>query len=130
MNILIDTQVFIWLINGNKSLGNKASRLIHDLNNDIYLSYFSVFEMVIKSSIGKLEYDDTVLDDLSQMGIELLIADRSTLRNYKIYNPVNRDPFDNALISVAISENCIFITGDTKILSIKEPALNLIDATL
>jgi PIN domain nuclease of toxin-antitoxin system len=69
MYLLVDTQVFIGLINDDESLGAKTNKALHDPSNDIYLNYFSVYEMLIKSSAGKLEYDDTVLDELPNMGI-------------------------------------------------------------
>ena len=129
MKLLIDTQAFIWLINSDKRLSNEAVEILKSTSNQLNLSYFSVFEMTIKASIGKLEYDPTLLDDLPHMGIDLLFPDKTTLQNYTIFNPNNRDPFDNALIAVAKHENCFFVTSDPKILVISRHDLNLIDAT-
>lgn len=41
----------------------------------------------------------------------------------------NKDPFDNALISVAIDENYVLVTSDPKILSVSVANLRLLDAT-
>ena len=129
MKLLIDTQVFIWLINEDKRLGNKSLKTVRDTSNQLNLSFFSVYEMTIKASIGKLHYDVSVLDELPNMGIELLLPDKTTLQNYTIFNKDNKDPFDNALITVAINENCQFVTSDPMILAVSSPNLKLLDAT-
>lgn len=129
MKLLIDTQAFIWLINNDKRLGSKTLQVLSDTSNQLNLSYYSVFEMTIKANIGKLEYDPTILDDLPNMGVDLLFPDKTTLQNYAIFNPNNKDPFDNALITVAMHENCLLVTSDPKILTVSAYNLNLIDAT-
>ncbi len=128
MKILIDTQIFIWLINDDKRLGKRTRTLLYDSANELNLSYFSMFEMTIKASVGKLDYDPGVLDDLPSMGIDLLLPDKTTLRDYKIFNADNKDPFDNALIAVAIYEGYTFITSDAKILASTNKGLKLLDA--
>jgi PIN domain nuclease of toxin-antitoxin system len=128
MKALIDTQVFIWLVNEDKRLGNKTRALLYDLENQLNISYFSIFEMTIKASIGKLDYSPEVLDDLPSMGIELLFPDKTTLQSYSIFNPDNKDPFDNALITVAIHEGYTLITSDAKILAVSNNNLKLLDA--
>lgn len=128
MKLLIDTQVFIWLINNDSKIGKKTLEIVSDPLNQLNLSYFSVFEMIIKKSVGKLQYNHSLIDDLPGMGINLLLPDETTLQNYTLYNPDNKDPFDNSLIAVAIHENCLFITSDPKILSINIVNLILHDA--
>ena len=125
---MIDTQVFIWLISEDSRLGVETLEKVQNPLNQIYISYFSFFEMTIKASIGKLDYDATIIEDLPKMGIELLLPHINSLRNYTIYNPDNKDPFDNAIISVAIEENCALITSDPKILAISNRGVRLINA--
>ena len=129
MKLLIDTQVFIWLINNDKRLGDKTREILLSTSNELNISYFSVYEMVIKAAVGKLDYDPSVLDDLPSMGIDLLLPEMITLQSYMIFNPDNKDPFDNALITVAVHENCWLVTSDPKILNISLHSLRLLDAT-
>jgi PIN domain nuclease of toxin-antitoxin system len=129
MRLLIDTQVFIWLINEDEKLGKKTLQLLHDTANQLSLSYFSIFEMTIKCSVGRLDYDPSVIGDLPKMGIELLFPNEDTLRGYVLFNPENRDPFDNALISVALQEKYTLVTSDTKILAVSDSRLKLINAS-
>jgi len=128
MKLLIDTQAFIWLINNDKRLGSKAREALQNTANELNLSYFSVYEMIIKAAVGKLDYDPSVLDDLPKMSIDLLLPDKTTLQGYRIFSSDNKDPFDNALITVAIHEKCRFVTSDPKILNISLHSLRLLDA--
>ncbi len=129
MKLLLDTQVFIWLINSDRRLGKETLGLIENMSNQLYISYFSCFEMAIKASIGKLNYDSTILEDLPNMGIELILPTINALRRYSIVNLDNKDPFDNMLISVSCTEKTTFVTSDQKILNISVQDLNLQDAT-
>ena len=129
MKLLVDTQAFIWLINNDKRLGSKAREALQSTANELNLSYFSVYEMIIKAAVGKLDYDPRVLDDLPKMSIDLLLPDKTTLQSYRIFSPDNKDPFDNALITVAVHENYYFVTSDAKILNVPVHNLRLLDAT-
>jgi PIN domain nuclease of toxin-antitoxin system len=102
---------------------------LQDTSNEVFISYFSFFEMAIKASIGKLDFDSSVIDDLPKMGIELITPSNAALQKYAIFNPDNKDPFDNILAAVAIIEKCTFVTSDPKILAISTRGLNLLDAT-
>lgn len=129
MKILLDTQTFIWLVNEDASLGNNARTYVYDQSNELKLSYFSVFEMTIKASIGKLNYDASLLDDIPKMGIELLLPGSKALVGYTIFNPDKKDPFDNALILTALRESYFFLTSDSKILNTNTNGLQILDAT-
>lgn len=128
MKVLLDTQVFIWLINADKRIGATTYKISNDGSNEINLSYFSLFEMKIKATVGKLTYDDSIVDDLPEMGVELIMPTTDALEKYRIYNENNRDPFDNILIATALSERCTFISSDPKILGLTVRGLRVHNA--
>lgn len=129
MNILIDTQVLVWLVTDDPRLGKESKEILTDTKNGVSISYFSFFGMTIKASIGKLSWDTSLIDDLPSMGIELIMPDIDTLQNYAILNPANKDPFDNVIVSVARSGNSTLMTSDPKILAISNLGLSVIDAS-
>jgi PIN domain nuclease of toxin-antitoxin system len=99
-DFLIDTHTFIWLIDDDPKLSNTCKSLIEDVDNEIFISIASLWEMAIKISIGKLK----VVGVLQQMIGELY------LRNIRIL-PINpshvlkvetlpfhhKDPFDRII---------------------------------
>ncbi|MEO0849712.1 MAG: type II toxin-antitoxin system VapC family toxin, partial [Cyanobacteria bacterium J06648_1] len=54
MNILIDTQIFLWALTEPKCLGKKAKSLLKSKKNQLYLSAASSWEIAIKAGLGKL----------------------------------------------------------------------------
>ena len=126
--ILIDTQVLVWLINEDRRLGHKALAQVSNPANRVLVSYFSLFEITIKASIGKMIYDDALIDVFSDMGVELVTPSRKHLQNYRIFNLNNKDPFDNILLAVAIAEQCDFMTADDAILATDVEDLKITNA--
>lgn len=54
MKLLLDTHVFLWFIMGSRQLTAEARALIEDEKNRKFISIASLWEIAIKSSIGKL----------------------------------------------------------------------------
>jgi PIN domain nuclease of toxin-antitoxin system len=54
MRLLLDTHAFIWWDSDPAKLSAVALAAIHDPANTVWLSAVSVWEMVIKAQLGKL----------------------------------------------------------------------------
>lgn len=115
MKYLIDTHVFIWFMDGNPSFSPNAKSIMLDKSNEIFISIASLWEISIKSSIGKLplskrfnEISDVLYDNL----IEILpINFAHTVENNRL--PFHhRDPFDRIIIAQTIVELIDFISAD------------------
>jgi PIN domain nuclease of toxin-antitoxin system len=70
MQLLIDTHILIWFLEGNKSLSKSRRQLIADSNNDVFVSIATLWEIAIKISIGKLTLAKPLADVIKQIGIE------------------------------------------------------------
>jgi PIN domain nuclease of toxin-antitoxin system len=115
MKYLIDTHVFIWFMDGNSSFSPIAKSIMFDKNNEIFISIASLWEISIKTSIGKLplgrnyhEISDILYDNL----IEILPRTFAhTLENNQLLFH-HRDPFDRIIAAQAIVENIDYISAD------------------
>jgi len=115
MKYLIDTHIFIWFVENLPNLRQTARKLIENNKSEIFISIASLWEISIKTSIGKLQMNrkfEDIVDVLSENSIEILpITFAHTLENNQL--PFNhRDPFDRIIISQAIIENMDFISSD------------------
>lgn len=128
MKILLDTQVFIWMVNQDRRLGKKSRELVRSTKNHLSVSFLSFFEMAIKASIGKLQFDPSILQDLEKMGVQLLSGDHESLARYQIFTAANKDPFDNYLMATAMAKNMKLLTSDARILGVKQEGLEVINA--
>lgn len=59
MKYLLDTHIFIWWILDTPKLSDLAKNIISDKENSLFLSSASAWEIVIKSSIGKLSLPES-----------------------------------------------------------------------
>lgn len=98
MNILLDTNVFIWMQVGDERLPAAWRTLIEDPSHPKFMSIASLWEIAIKTNIGKLEFDiplaEAVPDNLTILPIEL--SDLAYLQNLPTHH---KDPFDRLIIS-------------------------------
>jgi PIN domain nuclease of toxin-antitoxin system len=115
MKYLIDTHVFLWFVGNSPNLNLQVGSLIENSQNQIFISIASVWEISIKTSIGKLQINGTyesVIDDLNDNLIEILpLTFAHTVENNRL--PFyHRDPFDRIIAAQAIVENIDFISAD------------------
>lgn len=120
MQILIDTQILIWFLEGNKLLSKSRRRIIADSSNDVYVSIASLWEMAIKISIGKLILAKPLADVIKQIAVEnievLGILPEHTLQVSTL--PFHhRDPFDRIIASQAQIENLEVMSDDKEFLN-------------
>jgi PIN domain nuclease of toxin-antitoxin system len=72
---LLDTHVFLWLIQGDPQLSDLARTVIADDNSQLNFSVVSIWEIAIKLNIGKLKIEHSIGDIyqlLAQLKIEVL----------------------------------------------------------
>jgi len=101
MRLLLDTHTFLWFIMGSPNLSPRARTLIEDGSNEGFLSVASLWEIAIKSSLGKLTlsapFDALIPQQLALNGIELLAVEVSPAALVSSLPFHHRDPFDRML---------------------------------
>jgi len=115
MQLLIDTHILIWFLEGNNLLSKSRRQIIANPNNDVFVSIASLWEMAIKISIGKLTLAKPLADVIKQIVVEnievLAISPEHTLQVSTL--PFHhRDPFDRIIIAQSQVENLPIITDD------------------
>ncbi len=114
MNIIIDTHIFLWLASDVKKVDKKYMQYLENTDNNIYLSSLSIAEIMIKKSIGNLEFDADILKILEEMGIEVLDFDGCSALLLGSLPFHHRDPFDRMIISQAVTKKYNIISVDRK----------------
>ena len=116
MKLLLDTHAFLWFISGDSQLSGYARQLIEDAGNQRYLSIVSVWEITIKSSLGRLEVPTPPSRLMSEYiwanAIELLTITSEHLDVVHKLPYHHKDPFDRLMIAQAIHENMTLISRD------------------
>ena len=113
MNLLIDTCTLLWWANGDK-LSSAVSQAVEDPGNQVWVSAASIWEIGIKTSLGKLtvrgDLGTVVDEDFDHLPITFAHA-----RHAAQLPQHHRDPFDRMLVAQAQSENLALATRDRRI---------------
>ncbi len=115
MNLLLDTHAFLWFISGDKKLSDPSVQIINNLDNNRFVSIASIWEIIIKLSLDRLEINggfDIVEDFLKNNDVKILPIDFPDLKILLNLEMHHRDPFDRIIIAQAISKNLVIITKD------------------
>jgi PIN domain nuclease of toxin-antitoxin system len=116
MSILLDTHTFLWFVAGDAKLSTRARRLIEEPNTRVLLSVASLWETVIKVSVGKLPLTKSIAqlvrDDVNGNGMELLPINVGHLVILAGLPLLHRDPFDRLLVAQAQGENVQLASAD------------------
>lgn len=115
MIVLLDTHYLIWSLSADRRLTAKARELIEDPGQPIAVSIVSLWEIAIKTTLGKLDVQGGVggvLSRLPEMGYELLPLSPVHLEVVESLPLHHRDPFDRMLIAQARHEGMHLLTTD------------------
>jgi PIN domain nuclease of toxin-antitoxin system len=118
MRLLLDTQLAFWWQTGHPKLPEEARTLVENSVEPVYVSRISLWEMAIKTSIGKLRVDLPMFAaQVEVIGFSWLpIENEHVLCVAKL--PLfddHKDPFDRLLVAQSLSEPLILLTTDVKL---------------
>ena len=112
MRILVDTHVFLWALAEPERLSPKKRSELENRANAVYLSSISVAEILIKASLGKLEFNHDPIACAEELGFEPLdfsSLDAILLRKLPFHH---RDPFDRMLVAQSLAQNMKLMSDD------------------
>ncbi len=130
MKYLFDTHTFLWAMVAPEKLSIEVKDVILNRNNLVYLSAASAWEIVIKSSLGKIKeikktgsienfiIKSVDINDFMPLGITV----PHTLEIAKL-EEFHKDPFDRILVAQARVENVTILTRDKFIMKYRVKTL-------
>jgi PIN domain nuclease of toxin-antitoxin system len=117
MNLLLDTHALLWFIDGSPKLSSTAREWIEDASNAKCVSVASLWEMAIKTSLGRLSlkqpFDVLFPSQLELNGFSLLPLHVSHVAKTISLPFHHRDPFDRILAAQCIVEQMSAVSVDT-----------------
>lgn len=115
MRFLVDTHIFLFLIDADKNLNQSIIEIIASPENNISISIASLWEIVVKVNLGKLPITRNInelYELINQSNITVLNIQKQHLDSYLTLPLIHRDPFDRLIISQAIADDLTLITDD------------------
>lgn len=118
MDLLLDTHAFLWYLNGNNNISQKAKVAIENPKNLKFVSVASIWEIAIKTSLGKITLINGMKDLLELIRSNgFILLPVSVEHTFMVSNLdfVHRDPFDRILIAQSLVEELIIVSKDENI---------------
>lgn len=117
MRYLLDTHTVLWMRENDPRLNRaKWEPVFYSAENEILVSVVSLWEMTIKRSLGKLDFEDSLEDFAADLeikhGFTLLPIAPTDLGRLASLPHHHSDPFDRLLIAQALEQGAIAVTND------------------
>ena len=121
---MLDTHLLLWAANEPKRLPRVARALIEDLENELLFSAASLWEITIKSGLGRADFrvDARLLRrGLLDNGYSELPITSEHAVNVDHLPAAHKDPFDRILVAQAMVEGITLLTNDRKLVGYRGP---------
>jgi PIN domain nuclease of toxin-antitoxin system len=116
VKFLLDTHALLWVRGDPDRLKPETRRVLADDDNAVFISVVSLWEIVVKCRIGKLDADiDAITARLAPASkIQLLGITPQHLMALDVlpFHQHHRDPFDHLIIAQSIAEGMTLVTRD------------------
>ena len=114
MRYLLDTNALLYVFSAPSELSARARRIIRG-ESDLSVSVVSFWEIAIKQSIGKIQFNMTIpnLESLCiSRNIQILSLGSTAIERIKALPTIHGDPFDRLIIAQAQMEDMTIVTCD------------------
>lgn len=116
MNYLLDTCTFIWLTTNPAMLSPQATGILNDLQNALYFSDVSIWEISLKTKAGKLQFQKPIRIWIPEQRrlfklIPMPMTEADVYRSEELQD-THRDPFDRLLAAQTIESGMTIISPD------------------
>ncbi len=119
MRALLDTQIFLLMASAPEALSPAARQIVEVDDNEIYLSTVVVWEISIKSALGKLRLPRPpaifIPDSIRRLRLLPMPITLSHALAVGDLPRHHRDPFDRMLVAQARKEGLKLLTADKQL---------------
>lgn len=116
--LLLDSQTALWVMDDSPRLGARARQRIESAAA-VHVSVATIWELTVKSMLGKLKIPDDFADQAASHGLELLEISADHAEGIRDFPELLRhDPFDRLIISQAYRHRLTLMTADAVLLGL------------
>ncbi|TVZ02585.1 type II toxin-antitoxin system VapC family toxin [Trebonia kvetii] len=117
--LLLDSQALLWLLDDNPRLGPQARQTITSAQG-VHVSAVTIWELTIKTMLGKLTVPADLSKRLTGQGLELLSVTAEHAEAIRDFPELTRhDPFDLLLVAQASRAGLRLLTADHVLLNLQ-----------
>jgi len=114
--LLLDTHVFLWTIAEPRKLSSKARNAITKLENQVFVSPVTAYELSYKHRQGKLPSGAAIVTSFARQVAHLYASEIGVSASHGLaagqLDWEHKDPFDRMLAAQAMVEGFTLVTAD------------------
>ena len=116
MRLLLDTQVFLWMVSGDERLPRGIRDTVCGADAAVWLSTASVWELALKQQLGRIELPGPAADfatvERARHRVASLPIDEASAGHLPKLPSLHKDPFDRMLVCQAIEHELTLVSAD------------------
>jgi PIN domain nuclease of toxin-antitoxin system len=112
---LLDTHLLVWAIYGDPRLSARAAKLIRSRDVPAFFSLASLWEVAIKSSLGRPDFTADTAElhgALLDEGFTEVAITSQHISRVATLPWLHSDPFDRMLVAQALEQSLTLLTAD------------------
>jgi PIN domain nuclease of toxin-antitoxin system len=115
LRLLLDTHAFLWLLAGDDRVPGWLRDAADDSDDELLVSDVSLWEVLIKASLGRVEVPEGLPQVIEQSDVTSLAIERSHIWRVRELDFHHRDPFDRLLVAQALVEGLTVVSRDRQL---------------
>jgi PIN domain nuclease of toxin-antitoxin system len=115
MKLLLDTHILLWMAAEPEKLSAHALNLLEDLDNTLYFSAASIWEIAIKTGLERQDFKVNPREIRAQLlgkGLSEIAINGLHAISVGDLPAIHKDPFDRILLAQAMREDITLLTTD------------------
>lgn len=115
MRLLLDTQILVWMVNGDRRLRAEWIEIIANGANTLHVSAVVAFEFADLQKRGRIPVDETLGELIERFDITVESFPQDCWRLAADLPLIHRDPVDRMLVAHALSGGFTLATADANL---------------
>jgi PIN domain nuclease of toxin-antitoxin system len=117
LKLLLDTHIWLWLLDNSPKLNRPVLRRLHDQHNELWLSPISTWEVLTLHHKGRIQ----LRGDLSEWIAKATTGTKEAPITHEIafaarQLPLHQDPADRLIAATAMVLDLTLVTADERLL--------------
>lgn len=115
VRLLLDTQILVWLVNGDRRLHREWTARIKDPASELHISAVIAFEYTDLQRRNRLPIDEPISELVTRFDMQLATLPTEAWQAISKLPDIHRDPVDRMLIAHALVSGMTLLTADANI---------------
>jgi PIN domain nuclease of toxin-antitoxin system len=109
---LLDTHVFVWLVESPEHLAEDVILTLRDMENEIFVSAATFWEIAMNRNRGRMRFPGDIGEEIRAANFVELPVTGAHYEASVALPEIHRDPFDRLIVAQALSEGLVLVTRD------------------